>query len=304
MKTTLFLSTCALLSCLAQGAASQQRSAAWAEKKRRRRRGLLASRRRHRQLNNDPQSSCTFDALLASSCTLAEYCESLHVWKCGEDWKEGCHASYTCSGSVPDHFVVKETDEEECYKNDFGEISTKFGYDLTPDEYNVTTFNDVFDGETMHCSINSHTYTFTGDVARSITWMEEITQPLDAVGILSTTELSPPVCEDGQPYSSYLAHAEWCEKKECYDEMRVGGKKCAGPCEFCPEFDYSAPSCTNVDPLFTACGNWTDTQDALLDYYRKLNKGETSHSASSTRGMALLLTTILFAVQSIYFFYH
>jgi len=295
MKTTLLFSLSASLSWLAQGAARQQRNVAWAEKKRGRRR---ASRRR--QLN-DPQLSCSFDALLASSCTLAEYCESLHVWKCGEDWKEeDCHASYTCSGSVPDDFVVKETKEEECYKNDFGEISIEFGYDLTADEYSESTFTNVFDSETMHCSIYSLSYSFTGAVATSITWMEEITQPPDAVGILSITELSPPACEDGQSSSNYLAHASWCEK-ECVDEVTIGGTKCAGPCEFCSEFDYKFPSCTNVDPLFTACGNWTETNDALLDYYRKLNK-ETSHSASSTRGMAL--STVLFAVQSIFFFYH
>ena len=253
---------------------------------------------------------CSMDALLAANCTLDDYCESLHIWKCGENWKEECHAAYSCSGSVLDFFTIEEREEEECEKIDGSEISFELGYDITPDEYNETTFVSLFDEKTMYCYVWTNSYTFSGSVATAITWSELITQPAEAAGgVWSLTYENPPPCDQG---SYYLPHGQWCEK-DCPDKMTLAGETCTGSCETCtdPDGSYTFTGCTNLDPSFTACGSWLDSSDPLLDYYRGLttaptgapigtmdgptNAPSSSNLASIALSAVLLFTSVRFS---------
>ena len=193
---------------------------------------------------------CTYNALVAGSCTLEKFCDLFEV---AEDGIE----DLVCSGDVSSQWFVKLDYEEECY------------YNVTNVDEEASIFDqDKFDASAgAYCTKTSIQIDFQGAMGLTETYTETFTRPTESSGIISVvSDLVPCDLEE----SDYDFGGGICSE-ECGD-LSIGGEECTSGCKTCPD-ESLVFTCTNLDSsLEESCDDSMDVvTPALLAYFEKKN---------------------------------
>jgi hypothetical protein len=287
-----------------------------------------------RKLDQVETSSCTFEAVVASECSLDDFCIAL-----SEEEKELLEyytglseelgfpeelelelllaqipvSSLSCGGNVESTWYIHQTYPSVC------------GYDFSP--YNETTF----DPETDYCYGETYIQYFGPDgVHTHDETTDTYTQPAEGTILYMYSYI---VCDEAA-YDEDDNGEEWggvyyCTEVSCPDVLEINGMPCEEErCGECPDGLSETWSCTDVDPtLVEECGaeEYSDcTLDCAFDcvgecldcvdqcgdapedffnnlaaYFRTVTLAPTSSPMASTSGVAPRKQAMTFAFAMI-----
>jgi hypothetical protein len=236
-------------------------------------RRLLQKKNRKNEISGrklQDSSACPFEAVVASNCTLSDYCSGLF------EELEADEFVY-CNGDFNSTWYIHRTFPEVCGNNDKGWVP-----------YDAKTF----DPETDYCSIDTYFQHFAAaGVYTHDDYTETVTRPVEGIIRQGNTFN---LCNESDSDEKW-GGLYYCAVP-CPEVLEINRMACEEECGACPDDEgYVTYNCANVDPtLVEECTyNYNDYIDKVMAYFEGTMSGVARNQATTFAFVVMAMAMLL-----------